>query len=76
MVIAETVNRRGRLLVEGGHMCVQVATNWECSRTGKPYRTDVPWIGIWGSECVDDGDIVDGIEFMEGYCWCEPQLAF
>lgn len=68
MVIAETVNRKGRLLVEGGWMVVQVK--------GESPRKDLPWHAIWGSECLDDDDVVDGVEFMEGYCWCEPKLAF
>lgn len=63
MVIAETVNRKGRLRVDDGMMTVLVFKGTH-------------WGAVWASECLDDGDIVDGIEFMEGYCWCEPKLAF
>lgn len=68
MVIAETVNRKGRLIKGGNMMTVQV------KRTNGV--GDGCWAGVWSSECLDDGDIVDGVEFMEGYCWCEPKLAF
>lgn len=63
-VIAETVNRRGRMLVDGNLMTVQAV------------RANGSWGEVWTSECLDDDDIIDGIEFMEGYCWCEPKLAF
>ncbi len=62
-IFAETVNRRGRMLVDDGMMTVEAFNKGS-------------WHWVWSSECLDDGDIVDGVEFMEGYCWCESKLAF
>lgn len=61
--VAYTINRKGRLIILDEMMIVQRPHNGR-------------WAGVWASECLDEDDIKEGIEFMEGYCWCEPKLAF
>lgn len=59
MVIAETVNRRGRLIIDGNMMKVH-------ERRFNP-EGDAYWVSVWSSECLDDDDVLDGTEFMEWY---------
>jgi hypothetical protein len=63
MVVAETVNRKGRIIMDGNMMTVQVRTK---NRAG-----DECWRGVWSSECLDDEDLHEGVDFMEAYWRCQ-----